>query len=299
MKKRKDIKFDYGRIFTYELEAAGSKVKKKLKPLQLEKILELALTKTIKERTALYYGEDMILQTINKLDGGLWQLQFIKQRSAEVPGIIDKKNDEFKKLELDESEYVGEDIAVIYQEKTNILMVQRNRMAIGINGLKVYFQKILNSEKLVDIKLVPIKNKLSELEKLIVRKVEVSFAEANYENENSSLIGVIAGAKKMKSLSTKVSFSVGHSGKNKSLTKEELEELAQLKQEDGFNRVHIEYKESADAPIEQVEFINGYLFDHEKFEYSKENEINYKRIVERMASIFETRKSYLEKLFII
>lgn len=298
MKKIKDIKFDYGRIYTYKLESEGSKVKKDLKPLKLEKILELALTKTIKERTAPYYGEDVILQTIDKLDNGLWKLQFIKQRSAEVPGIIDKKTDEFKKLELDESEYVGEDIAVIYQEKTNVLMVQRNRTAIGINGLKVYFQKILNSDQLVDIRLVPITNKLSELEKLIIRKIEVSFSDAKYENEESPLIGFITSANKMKSLSTKISLSVGHSKKNQSLTKEELEELSKLREEDGFNKVHIEYKEYEDAPIEQVEFINGSLFDHEKFEFSKKNEINYKRIVERMIDIFKTRKDYLEKIYV-
>lgn len=298
MSKTKNIKFDYGRIYTYELETAGSKVKKNRKPLKLEKILDLALTKTIKERTVPYYGEPVILQKVNKLDEGLWKLQFIKQRSAEVPGIIDKKNDEYKKLELNDSEYIGEDVAVLYYEKTNVLMIQRNRTSIGINGLRAYFQQILNSSNLIDIKLVPFTNDLGELKKLIIRKVEVSFAEINENDEKSSLTGVILGAKKMKSLSTKVTFSVGRSRKDESLTQEEVMEFTKLKEDDGFKKVHVEYRESKDSPIEQVEFINGTLFDQEKFEYSKENEISYERIIDRMLDVFKKRKPYLEKIFL-
>lgn len=298
MSKRKNIKFDYGRIHIYELETIGSKVKKKSNPLKLEKILSLALTKTIKERTARYYGEPIILQKVNKVGEDLWQLQFIRQRSSEVPGIIDKKNDEYKKLELDDSEYIGEDVAVLYHEKTNVLMVQRNRSAIGMNGIQAYFQQILNSSKSVEIKLVPFTNDIGEFKKLIIRKVEISFAETNNENEKSSLIGVITGAKRMKSLSTKVSFSVGYGKKDDSLTQEEVMEFAKLKEDDGFKKVHVEYRESKDSPIEQVEFINGTLFDQEKFEYSKENEIYYDRIIDRMLDIFKKRKPYLEKIFI-
>ncbi len=298
MSKKKNIKFDYGRIYTYDLESSGSKVKKNRNPLKLEKILDLALTKTIKERTTSYYGEDVILQKIKKIDNDLWQLQFIKQRSAEVPGIIDKKNDEYKKLELDDSEYIGEDVAVLYHEKTNVLMVQRNRSAIGMNGIRVYFEKVLNSSKSVDIKLVPFTNDLGELKKLIIRKVEVSFAETNDTCDSSSLIGIICGAKKMKSLSTKVTFSVGHSKKEDSLTQEEVIEFTKLKEKDGFKKVHVEYRISKDEPIEQVEFINGTLFDQEKFAYSKEFEIDYERIVSKMLEIFSKRRPYLEKIFI-
>lgn len=275
MSKKKNIKFDYGRIYLYELESAGSKVKKKRQVLKLEKILTLALTKSIKERTRSYYGEDIILQKIEKIDENLWKLQFIRQRSAEVPGIIDKKSDEFKKLQLDDSEYIGEDIAVLYHEKTNVLMVQRNKNAIGMNGLRVFFEKVLNnSTKSVEIKLVPFTNNLGELKKLIIRKVEVSFAEINDTNENSSLMGVIVGAQKMRSLSTKVTYSVGHSKRDNSLTQEEVMEFTKLREEDGFKKIHVEYRTSKDEPIEEVEFINGTLLDQVKFEYSKENGIN-------------------------
>lgn len=298
MSKVKNIKFDYGRIYTYDLEHEGEKVKKNRKPLKLEKLLSISLNKSIKERTKTYYGEPIILQKVNKLNEDLWQLQFIKQRSSEIPGIIDKKNDEYKKLELDDSEYIGEDIAVLYHEKTNVLMVQRNRSAIGIRGIRAYFEQALNNSKSVDIKLVPFTNTLGELQKMIIRKVEVSFSDIKESNENSSLFGVISGAKKMKSLSTKVSFSVGHSKKEESLTQEEVIELTKLKEEEGYRKVHIEYRESEDAPIEQVEFINGTLFDQEKFEYSKENDIYFERIVDKMVDIFYTRKPYLEKIFI-
>ncbi|OOM74468.1 hypothetical protein CLPUN_39210 [Clostridium puniceum] len=299
MNKKKNIKFDYGRIYIYELESIGSKVKKNRQPLKLEKILIIALEKVIKERTRPYYGEDVILQKIEKADGGVWKLQFIRQRSAEVPGIIDKKSDEFKKLELDDSEYIGEDIAVLYHEKTNVLMVQRNKNAIGMNGIRAFVEQILNSStKSVEIKLVPFTNNLGELKKIIIRKVEVSFAETNDACENSSLAGVIIGARKMKSMSTKVVFSVGHSKKDNSLTQEEVMEFTKLKEEDGFKKVHVEYRTSKDEPIEQVEFINGTLVDQAKFEYSKENEINYERIIDRMIDLFKQRKPYLEKIFI-
>lgn len=297
MSKIKNIKFDYGRIYTYDLVRDGEIVKKNRKPLKLEKVLNIALEKTIKDRTAMYYGEPIILQRVDKIENGIWKLQFIRQRSSEVPGIIDKKNDEYKKLELDDTEYIGEDVAVLYHEKTNVVMVQRNRSAIGINGIQAYFDQILNNTKSVEIKLVPFTNDIGEFKKLIIRKVEVSFAEINDTNEKSSLIGVISGAKRMKSISTKISFSVGRGKKDDSLTQEEVMELAKLKEDDGYRKIHVEYKESEDAPIEHVEFINGTLFDREKFSYSKENEIYYERIIDRMIGVFQKRKPYLEKIF--
>lgn len=297
MRKTKTIKFDYGRIYSYKIIQKDDKSFKNKKPLKLEKLLEIALTKSIKERTRPYYGEDIIMQEVKKLDNELWEMQFIRQRSAEVPGIIDKKKGEFNSLKLNDSEYVGEDISVLYHQTTNVLMVQRNRNAIGINALSIYFQQVLNNCDGVEIKLVPFTNKLKEFKNIFIRKIEISFADVNVEEDSTSLLGVITHAKKMNSFSTKISYSIGHGNNKESLTPEEVIKFTELREEDGFKKVHIAYKESEDSPIEEVEFINGTLFDREKFEYSKSNDINYNIIIDKMIFLFKKRKSYLETIF--
>lgn len=297
VKKVKIIKFDYGRIYWYELIHKGSETFKSRKVLKLENLLKIALNKTIKERTKDYHGEDIIMQDVKKINEDLWQMQFVKQRSSIIPGIIDTRKGEFKKLDLDDSEYVGEDLAVLYHVPTNVVMIQRNRNAFGAKGLECYFQKALNSSEGVEIKLIPFTNNIDDLKKMFIRKIEVSFADVKIDDKSSSLFGMITRANKMKSLSTKISYSLGQGHNRDSLSAEEVEKFTKLREEDGFKRVNVSFKVSEDAPIEEVEFINGTLLDVEKFEYSKTNDINYTRIVDRMIKVFKLRKPYLENVF--
>lgn len=298
MSKIKVVKFDYVRVYScvYDIE---NRKKKLHQPFKLEDLLNLGLNKDISERTATYYGEKVILQTIEH-DQDIWKLQFVKQRAAELPGIIKESTNEFKKLDLDDDEYIGEEVSALYDEKTNVLMIQRNRNALGTIGIQKFFNNTLkDKDNVIELKPVPFTNNVKELKNMKLRKLEVSFADVkkDTDNENSSLINLIIGSKKMQSLNTKVSFSVGRGGSDKSLVAEEIEEFINLTKDDGFNKIHLEYKPEEDAPLEIVELINGILVDDMKMEYSKENAIDYKRVIEAMTLIFRERRPYLLRIF--
>lgn len=298
MKKNKIVKFDYVRVCSCIWDIDKKKAKD-LIPFKLEKVLNLALNKSIAQRSGTYYGEKVILQKIENQED-LWEMQFIKQRTAELPGIINEKTNEYKKLDLEEDEYIGEEVSALYDEKTNVLMIQRNRNALGITGIQKFFNDKLNDSKnIIEFRMVPFTNNIQELQNMKLRKIEVNFADVKIDtsNKNSSLINLLLGAEKMKSLNTKVSFSVGRGGAERSLSPEEIEDFIGLSKDDGFNKIHLEYKMQEDAPLEIVELINGVLVDDIKMELSKENGIVYDRVIKQMIPIFKERMPYLLRIF--
>lgn len=300
MEKRKKIKFDYVRVYSYIGDLKGEKYTEP-KTANLKPLLEKLMAKGVEERTIKYYGEEVSLQSIvDDTESGFWVLQFVRERTGEVPGIIDHNNREFKALELEENEFIGEEVTALYHEDTKVLMIQRNRNALGIKGLQLYFNTILHKETtIIEFRVVPFTTNLKELRKLNLRKISVNFAEAKDSDydKNSTLIGIIDSAKRIKSFSTAVTFSVGRGRKDDSLSPEEVQNFINLTKENGFNKVHLEYKVDDESPLEIVELINGRLVDEAIMEYSKELRIEYIRVNKVMKDLFEKRLLYLNRIF--
>lgn len=301
MDKRKKVKFDYVRVITSKWDI-NKRVSTDHKPFKLEVLLNEALSKSIEERTSKYYGEEVILQRIEKIEkehSTFWKLQFVKQRTAEVPGIIIKGPNEYKPLELEENEYIGEEVSALYHEDTNVLMIQRNRNALGVTGIQTFFNNVLYDLKnVIELKPVPFTSNIKELKKLKLRKIEVNFADVLLDSDkNSALINVIRGARKIESLNTKVTFSIGRGSKDRSLSPEEVESFIGLTKDEGFKKIHLEYRIDEDAPLEIVELVNGVLVDESIMEYSKDKRICYDRVIINMEYLFKDRISYLKRIF--
>ena len=294
--KEKKIKFDYAQIYSYT-SGSDKKTLENEQLFQLEDFLKFAKSLDVSKLKFPYYGEDVILKEITKIDNSsLWKLHFIRIRAAELPVIINNSSNEFKHIDLDDDEYIGEEISVLYDAKRYVMMTQRNRNALGLKGIESFINQALNDiNNIIRIKPIPIANDIKTLKNCLLRKFEVSYAnvKSNNANPNSALWNFLSSSSKMNSFRTTISFSIGNGRKKESLTSKEISQFLELSD---AKKIHLEYKRHEDAPIEIVEFINGHLTDEEYFKYSKTNYITSDKICDTMISLYNSKISNLDKL---
>ena len=74
----------------------------------------------------------------------------MKLRDTNIPSIV-KKEEEAKPLELEDDEYIGEDLVMIYDPKNQVAMIQSNRFAFSKGKLEKYLNKIwgVDEQKIV------------------------------------------------------------------------------------------------------------------------------------------------------
>ncbi len=46
-------------------------------------------------------------------------------------------------MELDEDEYIGEEVSALYDQEYSIIMLQRNRNSLSPSGIEKYFSGVL------------------------------------------------------------------------------------------------------------------------------------------------------------
>lgn len=67
-------------------------------------------------------------------DDDFWGIHLIKLRDTNIPTKV-KENEASEPVELEDDEYLGEDITLLYEKCSSILMVQMNRFSLGITKL--------------------------------------------------------------------------------------------------------------------------------------------------------------------
>lgn len=76
----------------------------------------------------------------------IWKMKILKLRDTNIPSIV-KKSEEAKPIELEDDEYIGEDLLIIYDSKKQVMMIQCNRFAMSKGKLEAYFNKIWGNQK--------------------------------------------------------------------------------------------------------------------------------------------------------
>lgn len=65
----------------------------------------------------------------------VWIFRFMKLREDNIPAIV-KENNEAETIPLEEDEYIGEGLYMLYDNNTGIAMIQSNRFSLGLKRLE-------------------------------------------------------------------------------------------------------------------------------------------------------------------
>lgn len=300
----KTVKFDYFRVHCLRYDQEENVVHDNGELFDLTPILSRAMTLRPTETTYNYNGEDARLQRIEKnTDDPFWKMQFLRIRKDILPGIATDEGD-YNQLDLEDDEWIGEEVAVLYDESRYVLMLQRNRNSLSVSGLEKYFNYVLNDPTyIIKFKPIPIPEnyrKLSSNE--LFRRVTINFTNTNNIDEllpqNSSLLNVIKTANSFGAVSVSFTLSVGKgAAKDKTLSVEEVMQLTNLVGIEGFSKLNVYKKENEDTKVEVVDLIQGKLSDEEEMEYSRDNPIEYSRVIPVMLRKYNSRVKLLDEIF--
>ena len=244
---------------------------------KLEYLLTLLGEKTHSERTWTRNNDldnRIILQEIAK-EHEFWRLNFVKVRDGMLPGVLDTEG-EFTELTLNEGEYIGDDMTIIYSPKHNIIGVQRNFFSVSASKTADYFNEM--QVNLVGdgraFKFEPITDSAVIPNNAIYRGMEISC----YDLSEGSLEDTIGlndsfGAKRATLL-----LSMGNAPRNKGLKEKVVDYLSSIKKNGVVTKALLNFKADEKSPVESIDLLNHKLETCIKITYSKTEPITHQKV---------------------
>ena len=161
----------------------------------------------------------------------VWCLQLMKLRDTNVPAKA-KDFEEAKTIELDENEYIGEDLYMIYDAEKGIAMIQQNRNSLGVSRVEEFLQHTYNlfwgtdHNKKISIEPIIGADGIEKLSKGTLRYIELSMANLNnyIPAEKTPLSEIISQLKTYHGVAGKIMISIGRC-KGETLDRNKVHEL--------------------------------------------------------------------------
>lgn len=237
-----------------------------------------------------YFAEDSI-----------YVFRVYKLRDSNVPSVI-RDGEIAEPIELEDDEYIGEDMSILYDWKNSICMVQQNRMSVGIARLTEWINKESGFDETKKVVLAPIYDAFS-MEKLNhkkIKSIDFSFANVEEMSGNGSLSSLIANTGKYGGLQGKISISVGRA-KNAQLRTNASYELIQDIRDNAGNilsaKVKLKDLSDDDKPrTEVVDIFEATTHDFIEFDILKKKPLDFKQLYSKMHVIYLSKRPALLKL---
>lgn len=136
------IKFGYYTVCVVNEEQGNDPIR-----FDFESWISKAVNKGIEKKEIEF---DNVIARLEELEGDnenkIWKLRFMKLRDTNIPSIV-KKEEEAKPIALDDDEYIGEDMLMIYDSENQVAMIQSNRFAMSKGKLEKYINKVWDEPK--------------------------------------------------------------------------------------------------------------------------------------------------------
>ena len=229
-----------------------------------------------------------------------WEIQFLRIRDGVLPGIA-KIDGTFESMDLEPDEFIGEEIAALYDVDTSVLVVQRNRNSLSPSGIEVYFNHCLTGQ---GFRLHSIKRESApEFKKQdIFRGITISIdgTTKDWEDEktSSSLLQALKRTSPLSGGHVSVSVTVGpHAKKQQTLDSHELlQTLEEAQNLTGIKTFRVGKKDDEDTRVEWYDLLDFSIFDYAKMDFDRQNKINYDRVMLEMGRLLLERISDIERI---
>lgn len=183
-----------------------------------------------------------------------------KVRDTNIPVKLADGHDA-EPIELEEDEYIGEDLNILYDYQLNVCMIQRNRMSIGVSRLAEWAMKDIAD---YDILFRPLGQSynIGKFRKKKIRSLDITMGNINEQTKGTALSDLIKGAADIGGLNVSISISVGRK-RNRELSKDGAMQLIKeiTDNREDVTRARVKVKDDDNAPIETVDLIDDLLND--------------------------------------
>lgn len=143
-----------------------------------------------------------------------WGLRFMRLREDNIPFIV-KADADAEDLKLDEDEYVGEGLHVLYDKRHQLFMVQSNRFSLGISALEFYLNAIWDMPD-ETIHLQPFQREIDipTYRRKNYKTITIGFGNLNVlrrrDRKTKSMEGILSAFDQMGCYNAEIKFSLGH-----------------------------------------------------------------------------------------
>lgn len=288
-KSQKNVRFDYFETF---FEKKDGSIKGDISSI-FDKIINEGDGKYDKY-TKPFRDEKARIQKIEKNENNLYEIQFLRLREFNLPGIADDAGD-YETIKLDNNEYIGESTAALYDSEEKIFVMQRNLHAFTPSGIGEYISMLIKKrDKTVSLNpIIADSNIDAVLSGDIYRSInlKVSSNVIDKMDEGNPLSSIIKGVSKYDGSSIEIKIGVGRAPKRKSLNKNNSRKLINwLFKEKDTEKIKVKYKENESTKIEEVDLLEDRRHDNHTFEINKRDSLEYDNVIEILKDKYLERK---------
>ncbi|MBO5291909.1 MAG: hypothetical protein J6B10_01845 [Lachnospiraceae bacterium] len=303
-KYKRTIRYQYYQIKAKEINKSKAK----------DKIFNFAQwIKAIKDNNLMQTAIDFndAKARIEKCDfnttSGTWGIRIFKLRNTNIPSKAKDKEDA-KVIELEEGEYLGEDIFIVFHPKNGIAMIQQNRLSLGISRIEEFLEETYNrfvveDEKVVvSIEAILDSNGKSKIRRSDYKYLEIGFANINNfvaDDDRKSLGTLMTPLKNIYGVNGNVKISLGRSGLdtlNKKEIRELVREIGMPSNKRYVRTAKLKIKEEDDMDVEIVDLFNDVCNEFIEFSIDSTIGLVFTTTISAMNDKLDKRKNELQNL---
>lgn len=200
------VRFSYYTVCEVNDKEGGAPIR-----FDFEKWINKAVESDIEKKEIEVDGLIVRLEEIEgEKENQVWKVRFIKLRDTNIPSIV-KKEEGAKPIELEDDEYIGEDLLMLYDPEIQVAMLQCNRFAMSKGKLEKFLNKIWGNSD-YRIVLIHINKSINyaQLKKRNFRRLELRLANIHaIEDTHRPLSNIINSYNAVGSRAGTVLFSLG------------------------------------------------------------------------------------------
>lgn len=269
----------------------------KLSNISLNDLLNRVKQKELRER--IYQVDDHKVR-IEKMqqEGDYWLLNILRFREGDISKTA-KLDEEAVDIDLDEDEYLSEDMTVIYNPKVDVFQIQRNRYCFTPSQISRLISEMIMCElKWDDIscKLIPIlKNNLDEELKRKNRCKKLVFKISDWKTPeqqfcNDSMYHIASIGNEFEAVEVEVSISVGRSRKkvlNFTTVNNFINMFRSNNQDDVSVMKAVASLGNEDTKFEQFDLLSDKLNNIIEMQIEKRHSISFEKLSKEMLICFK------------
>lgn len=292
---KKYVNFDY---FYVTCRPKGALPTVRDIPFDLRAIFTLLEKKSLQERTFPYKQEHARMEQFSFMahTSNLWDMYFTRLRDFNLPSKA-KKDAPSIPVDLDDDEYIGENVSAIYDESCNIIMIQRNRYSLGPSAIEEYFNHYCSPEEEINLRPIYVTDMKTKIQKAnSVRKLRIKFADVEKATEKATGQNIkkwLNAFDDYETVSGEMILTVGR--KRKASLGGNLQGLVEeiYENKDIISRAEASIKKTELADSEVIDLFNNNAHDIGTFTVLPRTTLNHESVILEMERLYSERRSQL------
>lgn len=298
MLRKKYVNFDYFHVTCRPKDAAATV---RDTPFDLRAIFSILEPKNLLERTVKYKQEQARMEDFSFISHtqNLWDMYFTRLRDFNLPSK-GKVNSRTIPVDLDDDEFIGENVSAIYDQSCNIIMIQRNRYSLGASAIEAYFNNFCDEREEINLRPIYVTDMHTRIKKAdSVRKLRIKFSDIKKANEiatGQTIKKWISNFEDYESVTGEVILTVGR--KRKGTLGGDLQGLVDeiYENQDIVTRAEASIKKTELADNELIDLFNDNAHDIATFQVPPRATLNHEAVILEMERLYQMKRVQLLNL---